>query len=235
MKKPKESHSLLDFFVPADFALAPCWWLGPSVKQHTGIKAVCRRGFTMIEMLMVMGIISVVTSIVLPGVTNFYSGERVNAAAEIFVQNIRLGKYKAMQGQALHRLIFSPGGDSYKIQIHSGYLEGGTPPDLSINRADDSYDSTLWESILEEDEISIDPGVKVTRELTSIVYFWPDGFMVTHSGGLSESTKVYIPEFYVLFEYGSSRIRVYLNAGGVLSSEAYAVDADGDDEADVLW
>lgn len=202
----------------------------------TSLKAFCRRGFTMIEMLMVMGIISVVSSIVLPGVTNFYSGERVKAAAEIFVQNIRFAKYQAMQGQALHRLIFSPTGDSYLIQIHTGYLEGNVPPDLTSNMPDASYDDNHWESILEEDEIVIDPGVKVIRELPDIIYFWPDGFMVTHPlGGISESSKTYIPEFYVLFEYGSSRIRVYLNAGGVLSSEAYAVDADGDSDGDVLW
>lgn len=198
-----------------------------------------RRAFTMMEIMTVMAIISVVSSIVLPAITNFYSSERVKAEAEILVQNIRLGKYKAMQEQALHRLIFSPGGDAYKVQMHTGYLEGNTPPDLSTVQTDASYDSLNWESILDNEEISVDPMVIVTREAylkPRIIYFWPDGYLMTHdSTGISEANKIRLGECFMLFEYGSSRIRVYLNAYGVLSSESYAVDDDGDAEADVLW
>ncbi len=206
---------------------------------HAMTRVTARRAFTMMEIITVMAIISVVSSIVLPAITNFYSSERVKAEAEILVQNVRLGKYKAMQEQALHRLIFSPGGDAYKVQIHADYLKGATPPDLSTVLTDAGYDSLNWESILENEENSIDPMVVVTREAylqPRIIYFWPDGCLMTHdSTGISEANKKRLGECFVLFEYGSSRIRVYLNAYGVLSSESYAADDDGDAEADVLW
>lgn len=198
-----------------------------------------RRAFTMIEVMTAAAIIAVVSSIVLPGVANFYSSERVKAVAEVVVQNIRMGKYKAMQEQALHRMIFSPGGDTYKVQIHTGYFEGNTPPNLSTGVLEENYDSVNWESILDTEEIEIDPGVTVTRDAylaPRVIYFWPDGYLVTHdSTGISETNQKLLPECYMLFEYGSSRIRVYLNAMGVLSSESYAVDNDGDSDTDVLW
>lgn len=199
-----------------------------------------RRGFTLMEIMTVMAIISVVSSIVLPGISNFYSSERVKAEAEVLIQNIRAAKYRAMQEQALYRLVFAPGGDAYKIQIHTGYLEGNTPPTLTTALAEPDYDGAMWESVLESDEILIDPLIMVTREAYllghPVVYFWPDGTLVTNdSGGITEANRIRLGECYILMEYGSSRIRIYLNAQGVLSSESYAVDEDGDSEADVLW
>lgn len=199
----------------------------------------CRQAFTMMEIMTVMAIIAVVSSIVLPGVSNFYSSERVKAVAEVMVQNIRFTKYRAMQEQALHRMIFSPGGDTYKIQMHIGYFEGGTPPNLNAVLTEEGYGSSNWASVLESEEVEIDPGVTVTRDpylAPRVIYFWPDGYLVTHdAAGISETNKKLLPECFMLFEYGSSRIRVYLNAMGVLSSESYAVDDDGDQDTDVLW
>ena len=205
---------------------------------HNGLN---KRGFTMMEIMVAMAIIAVVSSIVLPGMANFYSSERVKAVAEVMVQNIRMTKYRAMQEQALHRMIFSPGGDTYKIQMHVGYYSDLTYPNLTSGIPDPANDfySPDWESVLESEEIEIDPGVTVTRNsylANRIVYFWPDGYLVTGvAGTIGENSKNLLPECHILFEYGSSRIRVYLNAMGVLSSESYAVDDDGDSDTDVLW
>lgn len=196
-----------------------------------------QRGFTLMEVLVGMAIISVVSSIVLPGISNFYSSTRVKADAEVFVQNLRLGKYKAMQEQALHRLIFSPDGDAYKVQAHTAYDNGGFL-DLNTPFADASYEDFNWESILDSDEVVIDPMVKVTRDAylaNRVVYFWPDGYLVTHNGTLSEISRISLSECYISFSYGSSLIRIYLNALGVLTSESYAIDDDGDSDADVIW
>jgi len=212
---------------------------GQLVKIRPTIAASARLGFTMMEIMTAMAIIAVVSSIVLPGAANFYSSERIKAVAEVMVQNIRMAKYKAMQEQALHRMIFSPAGDTYKVQIHIGYFEGNIPPDLTTTLTEEGYDSLNWESVLDTEEIEIDPGVTVTRDAylaPRVIYFWPDGYLVTHdAAGVSETNKKLLPECFILFEYGGSRIRVYLNAMGVLSSESYAVDEDGDSDADVLW
>ncbi len=200
-----------------------------------------RKAFTMMEIMVTMAIIAVVSSIVLPGAANFYSSERIKAVAEVMVQNIRMAKYRAMQEQALHRMIFSPGGDTYKIQMHIGYYSDLTHPDLINGIPDPANDfySANWESVLDFEEIEIDPGVTVTRNnylANRTIYFWPDGYLVTGiAGTIGETSKNLLPECHILFEYGSSRIRVYLNAMGVLSSESYAVDDDGDQDPDVLW
>lgn len=218
------------------------WPIDSVLKRLSGYsKLSSKRAFTMMEVMTAAAIIAIVSSIVLPGVANFYSSERVKAVAEVMVQNIRMVKYRAMQEQAVHRMIFSPTGETYKIQIHSGFIEdsGVAKPDLVAGLSEENYDSINWESVLDSEEIEIDPGVTVTRDayLTGrTIYFWPDGYLVTHdSAGISETNKKLLPECYILFEYGSSRIRVYLNAMGVLSSESYAVDDDGDSDADVLW
>ncbi|HNX78073.1 MAG TPA: prepilin-type N-terminal cleavage/methylation domain-containing protein, partial [Candidatus Rifleibacterium sp.] len=114
-----------------------------------------RKAFTMMEVMTAMAIIAVVSSIVLPGAANFYSSERIKAVAEVVVQNIRMTKYRAMQEQALHRMIFSPGGDTYKIQMYSGFIEGsGVPqPDLVADLAEENYDSIKWESVLDTEEV----------------------------------------------------------------------------------
>jgi len=211
---------------------------GQLVKIRPTIATSARLGFTMMEIMTAMAIIAVVSSIVLPGAANFYSSERIKAVAEVMVQNIRMAKYRAMQEQALHRLIFSPTGDTYKLQMHIGYFEGNIPPDLTTPLTEEGYDSLNWESVLDTEEIEVDPGVTVTSAdlAGKTVYFWPDGYLVTAvSGSISETSKNLLPECYILFEYGSSRIRVYLNAMGVLSSESYAVDDDGDSDTDVLW
>lgn len=213
------------------------------IKNMIWLKTACasRRAFTMMEVMTAAAIIAIVSSIVLPGVANFYSSERVKAVAEVMVQNIRMAKYRAMQEQALHRIIFSPDGGTYKIQIHSGFIEdsGVAKPDLIAGLAEENYDSFNWESVLGSEEAEMDPGVAVTRSpylAGRTIYFWTDGYLVTAiSGSISETNRNLLPECYILFEYGSSRIRVYLNAMGVLSSESYAVDNDGDSDTDVLW
>ncbi len=200
-----------------------------------------RIGFSMMEVMAVMAIISIVTGMVLPAVNNFNSGMRVTAAAEIFVQSIRQAKYRAMQEQGVHRLIFNSDRSYYKIQTYTGDIEG-SPLEKSTARTtamESDYDSIDWESITDTDEIELDSGVTVNFEagFPAIVYFWVDGTLVkdtTHL--LTDGNRTPIGESTVSFVYGSAAIRVVINALGVLSSEAYNADDDTNPLNDeVLW
>lgn len=199
-----------------------------------------RRAYTMIEIMTVMAIISIVSSVVLPVIDNFYSGMRVKATAEIFVQSIRQAKYRAIQQQGVHRLIFSPDRTYFKLQCYGGDLDGSAlDPSTSGIAMESDYDSPDWETIADFDEVELDAGVRVNLEagFPDIIYFWINGNLVTDATHtLSNATRNPIGEFRVSFVYGGAAIRIVINSLGVLSSESYAADDDTDPVNDeVLW
>lgn len=192
-----------------------------------------RYGFTLMEVLTGMAIISIVSSIVLPGIGNFYSSIRVTAAAELFVQSFRMAKYRAMQDQTVHRIIFSDDMLAFKTQIHEPPLSATEEAILKESR---NYESTYWESISDTDEVTMDEAVEFSiGALPKQIFFWPDGQI--HTSPVFDPTQHYpFGEYFVTFSYGSSAIRVNLNALGILSSEAYAADIDEAElDEEILW
>jgi len=201
---------------------------------HKGFK----RAFTMMEILTVMAIISVVAAITIPAVENFNAGIKVKAAAEIFVQSVRLAKYRAISEQGVHRLIFSSDRSYFKVQAYAGDNEGSGEPHSTAGLAlPPDYDSLKWESIADAEEVEIPAGVEVIGNLPAILYFWINGTIVrdnTHT--LTDNNRKPIGEIVVSFRYGSAAIRVLINGLGVFSSESYSADTDLNAENDgVLW
>jgi prepilin-type N-terminal cleavage/methylation domain-containing protein len=210
-----------------------------------------KTGFTMMEVLTGLTIISVVTSIVLPGIDSFYSSSRVKAQAATLVADMREARYNAMESQALHRIILHPDGGAYKIQAYAPQYDldytGGLIPTDPVNIDADAYaeyDNLEWVGIDEEEKL-LDPGVEVYKgtasPLPDIIFFNPDGTLGYNCDGDNtyepeSDDNLPLPENYLTFIYGSSAIRVVINAFGVLSSEAYAPDFDYDfDNDNVLW
>lgn len=194
----------------------------------------------MMEIMTVMAIISIVSSVVLPSVNSFFAGMRVKAAAEIFVQSIRQAKYRAIQQQGVHRIIFSPDRTYFKVQCYGGDLEGsGLNSSTSGTAMEKEYDSIQWESIADTEEVELDAGLAVNLEtgFPDIIYFWIDGTLVVDTTAtLSDVSRAPIGELNVAFVYGSAAIKVLINSIGVLSSESYAADSDTDPLTDeVLW
>ena len=96
-------------------------------------------GFTFVEVMCVMIIISIVSSIALPAIGNFHSAERCKAEASILVSYIRQAKYQAMQENSLNRIIFLKDGDygtAFKVQKYDPDSESSIIFDNIINSND---------------------------------------------------------------------------------------------------
>ncbi len=138
----------------------------------SSLKRVNKQGFTVIEIMCVLIIISIVSSIALPAINNFHSSDRCKAEASVLVSYIRQAKYQALQDNCLNRLIFSPENDSdtgnvFKIQKYE--FKNVTNPfsfDEIINgEVDDvdayDYDGEYWVSIADTEEVEINSSVEV--------------------------------------------------------------------------
>ncbi len=194
-------------------------------------------------MMVVVCVVAVTASFALPAIDSFMASQKVAAEAESIVAGVRLARYKALQESVLHRLIFNLDANyvnAYKIEACTKYDEGiyadtlDSSSGLSVETA---YDSTEWESILEADEMIVDSSVSMIYGATKkIIYFYPTGYLVSEP--LSSTDGAYhifkdldipnIDEVYVIFAYGNARVKVFINAMGVLSSESYT--AEDDDE-----
>ena len=209
-----------------------------------------KHGFTIVEVMCVMIIISIVSSIAMPAINNFHSAERCKAEASVLVSYIRQAKYQAMQDNCVNRLIFSPEGGAFKIQKYDPETESNDTFDTIIGKSENAngasarYDQDDWKSITDEDEILFNSSVEVELPLSftntaltdyiHAIYFKPDGL-------LYRNTTTMISEQRILFKYGSSAVAVDINALGVISSEAIPVEEndfdnenekDGDDPTD---
>ena len=193
------------------------------------------------EVLAGLAIISIVSSVVLPGMTNFFSGMQVKAEGEMFVQNVRLARYKAIEEQAVYRLIFD--NDSaimppaaYRVQTHLAFDANVVMiPYDSTNFDQSDYYSTNWVDSIEAEEIAFDVGTEIRTNLPQALYFWPNG-QIYATPNIYNPAATPIPEYYIAFAYGSSIIKVIITPMGVFSSESFAGDMeDIDSDSEVLW
>lgn len=198
-------------------------------------KNINKQGFTVVEIMCVLVIISIVSSIAMPAISNFHSAERCKAEASVLVSYIRQAKYQALQDNCLNRLIFLKDGDSasaFKVQKFELLDDNGNEKTYVIEEVLEkessysSYDSISWVSIADEDEILFNSSVEV--DLSNCpnlidIYFKPDGFLYT-----PDNEK--ISEQRILFKYGSSAVAVDINALGVISSEAVPNDDDANED-----
>ena len=193
------------------------------------------------EVLAGLAIISIVSSVVLPGMTNFFSGMQVKAEGEMFVQNVRLARYKAIEEQAVYRLIFDndpvimpPA--AYRVQTHLAFDENVVMiPYDSTNFDQSDYYSTNWVDSIEAEEIAFDVGTEIRTNLPQALYFWPNG-QIYATPDIYKPAATPIPEYYIGFGYGSALIKVIITPMGVFSSESFAGDMENiDSDSEVLW
>ncbi|NLV95054.1 MAG: prepilin-type N-terminal cleavage/methylation domain-containing protein [Candidatus Riflebacteria bacterium] len=206
-------------------------------------ETLTNRGYSLTEMMVVVCVVAVTASFALPAIDSFMASQKVAAEAENFVAGVRLARYKALQESVLHRLILDLDAanyvNAYKIEACTKYDEGSYA-DTSENSTtgltvETAYDSAEWESILEAYEMIVDGSVSMIYSGSEkIIYFYPTGYLVSMplsptsvtSHVLKDSNISNIDEVYVIFAYGNARVKVYINAMGVLSSESYTAEED---------
>lgn len=178
-----------------------------------------RRAMTLIEIMCVLVIISIVTSITLPSINNFRSSERCKAEASILVSYIRQAKYQAMQDNCFKRIEFANQAEDDPNEFSVETYEGIQKTSLYAAMSD----FTNWASISDEDKVTIDSSVEVDLKdftcFNKTIYFKPDGYIYEHDDS-HDDTETIISEQRIVFRYGSSAVAVDINALGVISSEA---------------
>lgn len=197
------------------------------------------RGYSLTEMMVVVCVVAVTASFALPAIDSFMASQKVAAEAENFVAGVRLARYKALQESVLHRLILDLDAanyvNAYKIEACTKYDDGSYADTSTGLTVETAYDSAEWESILEAYEMIVDGSVSMIYSGSEkIIYFYPTGYLVSMplsptsvtSHVLKDSNISNIDEVYVIFAYGNARVKVYINAMGVLSSESYTAEED---------
>lgn len=200
-----------------------------------------KKGFTAIEILCVLIIVSIVTSIALPSINNFYSSERCKAEASILVDYIRQAKYQAMQDNTLNRIIFSEEDGTYKVQRYEPGEADGSELDIDSTISDDASspsikylpsDDNHWASIADTEELEFNSAVEVNiasfitdvTKTYGAIYFKPDGYIYNY---IAPKVSL-LSEKRITFKYGNAAIAVDVNALGVISSEV--IQNNEDDE-----
>src|SRR6266404_1941594 len=78
------------------------------------------RGFTLLEVLVVLGIIAVLSGIAVWSARAWAPDLQLNSAARQVVLDLRLARSRAITDHQNHRLVFAPATDSYRRQHRVG-------------------------------------------------------------------------------------------------------------------
>jgi len=170
------------------------------------------------ELLAVISIIAILTSVALPAVDNFFSSQRVAAEANRFIQWVRFAKYQAMETQVYHRLYFVPDQGGYQVTAYERPTGWDAPTAVQDLSDAQSPTTTNWVDATGEYTVEYDPVVWVDPPPTlPMIFFRPDGMLVTSPSYDGDP----IPDLVATFTYGSSILTVNLTQIGVRASEEY--------------
>lgn len=174
------------------------------------------------ELLTIIVIVAVMSSVLVPAGTGFHASEQTFAAAAKLTAHVRMARYRAMEYQSYQRIDFEPGGDGWQVRelCDSVTNEAVTgEPCLPTHNE--------WQSILGEEFMYLEPSITMTfdPDPPPSIYFRPDGLLV--SGPSFNSAPLGILKvsfFYSDHEYGAV---VDLSPAGAIESKAfYREDVD---------
>jgi type II secretory pathway pseudopilin PulG len=95
------------------------------------LSPVARRAFTLLEIILVLGMIVVVMAIAAPSVSNFYKGEKLLAATDGVRGSLAEARVHAIDQGRAYRVSVVPGRGNYRFAPDDQeYWNGATPRDL---------------------------------------------------------------------------------------------------------
>ena len=93
-----------------------------------------KSGFTLVELLVVIGLITVVAAIAVPNIISWLPGYRLRAAANDLFSNFQYAKIGSVKSNNDWAVVFNTGSDSYSIR--SDYLGTDDTVEKTVNLSD---------------------------------------------------------------------------------------------------
>ena len=162
--------------------------------RSSGAERAVRRGFTLIEFILVMSILIVVIAMIGPNLTSFFRGQTLDSESKRFLALTRYAQSRALAESVPMTLWIDPQAKSYGLEIEAGFAD----------RDDKANEFTLDENL----EIEV-RAAKTTTTTTTInsptangltIRFTPDGF-------INESN----PEAIIIREGGNNEVWITPN------------------------
>ncbi|MBF0501724.1 MAG: hypothetical protein HQM09_16415 [Candidatus Riflebacteria bacterium] len=175
------------------------------------------RGYTLLELMAIVSVVAVVSTLALPSVGNFQSGARAGAEARIFLADVRAARYEAINTGHVHRLVLTKiaTDNTYSVEQFSH-----GPEDPTIPGPNDVADPAQWWSILDEATRELSPEVTVTADQIDTIYFTPAGKLVSNWSWGEDGVMIFPRQIF--FNYGNATMTITLTAfGGYSSTESY--------------
>lgn len=169
---------------PAGLARAGCG-LSPDLAQARPARWRSRAGlggFTLIELILVMAMLSIVLALAAPALARFFRGRGLDAEARRFVALVRYGQSRAVFEGVPMRLWIDPEQRAYGLEAEPGYLEEGDDRALMFTLSDNV--------LVEVEQPAVPLAVNVWPQPTAawlvtdprpMVRFGPDGFLTDTS------------------------------------------------------
>ena len=158
------------------------------------------RGMTLVELLLVLVLLVVVTSLALPLLQSSFSSVRLNSAADQVLANINETRTKAIETGHAYEFRFEPNGMKYCVSRYSLNASNDLARDTST--ADWSLESTLpdqisfWKGAISDKSVNGQKQVTSlmigdTTEWSSSIFFFPDGSTSNASLLLKNENELY--------------------------------------------
>ena len=98
------------------------------------MKLKSSKGFTLIEMLIVIAIIAILTAITIPTFSHYNNNRNLKEAAQEISGDIQLYKQRAVAENTRYRIVFAVGGNNYSVQKETFY-NSNVWVDVVVNKA----------------------------------------------------------------------------------------------------
>ena len=162
--------------------------------RRSGAERAVRRGFTLIELILVMSILIVVIAMIGPNLTSFFRGQTLDSESKRLLALTRYAQSRAVAESVPMTLWIDPQQGSYGLEIEAGFAD----------RDDKANEFTLDENL--EIEVRAAKTTTTTTTMNSptanglTIRFTPDGF-------ISESN----PEAIIIREGGNNEVWITPN------------------------